>query len=223
MTRIKICCIQSVAEAECAARAGADAIGLVAAMPSGPGPIADEAIATITDAMRGRIMTVLLSAETWAEALIEHVARTQPAAVQLVDRVEADAIPALRAACPGLTVIQVIHVGGEKALDEAAEAAERADMLLLDSGSPDAELRTLGGTGRRHDWRLSRRIVEAAAVPVWLAGGLSPANAASAVREVAPWGLDICSGLRPHGRLDPRLLHAFMRAVRENGRQPGGC
>lgn len=212
MTHAKICCIASQEEAEMAAAAGARAIGLVGAMPSGPGPIADDLIARIAGAMRGRVLSVLLSAETTAAGLVAHVARCLPDAVQIVDAPRPGAVAALRRAAPGVTVIRVIHVGGAEAEAEAAEAARAADMLLLDSGVPAR--RELGGTGRVHDWAVSARIVRASPVPVWLAGGLGPANAARAVAEVGAHGLDVCSGLRPGGRLDPGLLGAFMAAIR---------
>jgi phosphoribosylanthranilate isomerase len=57
-------------------------------------------------------------------------------------------------------------------VDEAVAVAPRVDALLLDSGNPALAVKELGGTGRRHDWALSRRIREAVPVPVFLAGGL---------------------------------------------------
>jgi phosphoribosylanthranilate isomerase len=78
---------------------------------------------------------------------------------------------------------------------------------------PDAPVRVLGGTGRVHDWSISRRIVEASPVPVFLAGGLTPSNVAEAIRTVRPFGVDLCTGLRTEGRLDGAKLDAFMRAV----------
>lgn len=212
MVHVKICCIRSVAEAEMALAAGASALGLVAAMPSGPGPIPDARIAEVTAAMRGRVMTVLLTAETEPGAVSGHVARCGTAAVQLVDRVPEATVARLRADHPGLIVIRVVHVGGPEAEAEALAAACGADMLLLDSGVPAAGVP--GGTGRVHDWAVSARIVAQSPVPVWLAGGLGPGNAAEAAARVRPHGLDICSGLRPHGNLDAGLLAAFMAAVR---------
>jgi phosphoribosylanthranilate isomerase len=89
-----------------------------------------------------------------------------------------------------------------------------ADALLLDSGNQALAVKELGGTGRRHDWRISRQIREAVGVPLFLAGGLGPGNVAEAIDEVGPFGLDICSGVRTDGRLDPRKLEAFFAAIR---------
>ncbi|MEL6234988.1 MAG: phosphoribosylanthranilate isomerase [Pseudomonadota bacterium] len=214
MTAVKICCIATLEEAEMAISAGAAAIGLVGAMPSGPGPIPDARIAQIAQAVRGRAMSVLLTSETAPDAVVAHVARCHPSAVQLVDAVQPGTVAALRSAFPDLTIIQVIHVGGPSAVADAQAAVEAADMLLLDSGAPEKAVKELGGTGRVHDWSISAQIVRESACPVWLAGGLSPANAADAIATVAPHGLDICTGLRPDGRLDPRLLSAFMALAR---------
>jgi phosphoribosylanthranilate isomerase len=211
MVRIKICCIGSEAEAEAALAAGASAIGLVAAMPTGPGPISDDLIARIAARMRGRILTVLLTAEKAPDSVSAHVARCGPAAVQLVDRVPEATVARLRADHPGVQVIRVVHVTGASVLEEARRAAASADMLLLDSGAPGA--RELGGTGRVHDWEVSARIVAESPVPVWLAGGLNPGNAAGAIARVRPHGLDVCSGLRRDGALDPDLLAAFMKVA----------
>ncbi|HEY7412586.1 MAG TPA: phosphoribosylanthranilate isomerase, partial [Vicinamibacteria bacterium] len=91
--------------------------------------------------------------------------------------------------------------------------ATDVDALLLDSGRPGAAVKELGGTGRRHDWAVSRRIRERVPVPLFLAGGLTPANVREAVAEVGPYGLDVCSGVRTDGALDERKLGAFFAAL----------
>ena len=85
------------------------------------------------------------------------------------------------------------------------------DALLLDSGNPKLAIKELGGTGRVHNWKLSRSIVEQSPVPVFLAGGLNPSNVKQAIDEVQPYGLDLCSGVRTNGRLDPAKLEAFFK------------
>ncbi|HOX25058.1 MAG TPA: phosphoribosylanthranilate isomerase [Candidatus Krumholzibacteria bacterium] len=213
--RIKICCIQSLAEAQAAAAAGADAIGLVSTMPSGPGPIGDRLIATIAAGAPAGLRRFLLTARTTAVAIADHVRACGVDTVQLVDRVPAGELQRLREFLPRTRLVQVIHVRGDESLAEAATAAPLVDELLLDSGAPDAERKTLGGTGRIHDWTLSRRLVADSPVPVWLAGGLRPDNVGAAVATVRPYGVDVCSGLRPDGRwLDRDLLAAFCAAAR---------
>nr|MBP7416851.1 phosphoribosylanthranilate isomerase [Pyrinomonadaceae bacterium] len=119
----------------------------------------------------------------------------------------------IREALPNVKLVQVIHVIGEQSVDEAAELAGHVDAILLDSGNPTLEIKELGGTGRRHDWSLSRRIVETCGKPVFLAGGLNSDNVRQAIETVQPFGLDICSGVRTDGRLDLAKLESFFDAV----------
>lgn len=214
LARIKICCIGSPEEARLAIRQGANALGLVSAMPSGPGVIADEMIARVAAAIPPGVTPVLLTAEQEARPIIDQQRRLGPRAIQLVDYVEPSVFPELRAALPGIALMQVIHITGPESLADALKAAGYADALLLDSGNPTLAIKELGGTGRTHNWEISREICERSPVPVFLAGGLNPENVAAAIRQVRPYGVDICSGVRTEGRLDPVKLAAFMRAVR---------
>jgi phosphoribosylanthranilate isomerase len=214
MTRVKICCIADLGEAMLAARSGAHAIGLVSSMPSGPGVIDEDRIASIARALRGRVETFLLTSQVVAESIEEQHRRCGTSAIQIVDRLPEGELERLRRRLPHVGLVQVIHVTGEESLEEALGMAEWADHILLDSGRPDASVKELGGTGRTHDWHLSRRITEVASVPVWLAGGLTPSNVAAAIRQVRPHGVDVCSGLRPDGVLSTGPLVDFMRAVR---------
>jgi phosphoribosylanthranilate isomerase len=211
---IKVCCIANPSEAKRAIAAGASAIGLVSAMPSGPGVIDEALIAQIAAATPPAAQTFLLTAHQTAETIVAQHARCRTTTIQLVDAIAPTELRQLRQALPHISLVQVIHVTNEASVDEAMAAASWVDALLLDSGNPNAAVKELGGTGRTHNWDLSRRIVQASPVPVWLAGGLNPSNAAQAIRAVRPYGLDICSGLRTDGALDDTQLHAFVQAVR---------
>jgi phosphoribosylanthranilate isomerase len=217
-TRIKICCMQSEEEARLAIAAGADALGLVGTMPSGPGPIGDALIAAIAARVPPPVATLLLTSETGAEAIIAHASRCRTNTLQLVDRVEPADYPRLRRALPGIKLVQVVHVGGEAAVAEAIAAAAHADALLLDSGRPHEPIKVLGGTGRTHDWTISREIVDRAACPVFLAGGLREDNVTLAIQTVRPFGVDVCTGVRRADyTLDPVKLEAFVAAVQATG------
>jgi phosphoribosylanthranilate isomerase len=135
--------------------------------------------------------------------------------LQLVDALPAGAHSELRRGMPGVKLVQVIHVIGSESVDEAVAVAPDVDAILLDSGNPSLKVKELGGTGRRHDWALSRQIVERVDVPVWLAGGLNPENAREAIETVGPFALDLCSGIRSGEGydLDPDKLERFMAAV----------
>ena len=152
--RVKICCIASLAEARLALDHGAAALGLVSAMPSGPGVIADDLIAEIARALPG----------------------TEPQTFLLTAKTSAPAIAAQHTAA--------------------------------------GTVKELGGTGRTHDWALSRRIRDAVfPLPLWLAGGLRAHNVAGAIAAVQPYGLDLCTGVRTEGQLDAHKLAKFMAAV----------
>lgn len=182
-------------------------------MPSGPGPIPEELIADIAARVAAPTETFLLTALTDAEAIAEQHRRCGTTALQLVDHVPEAELIRLRRLVPGVRLVQVIHVQGERSVEEARAAAPLVDTLLLDSGNPGLAIKELGGTGRVHDWAHSRQISESAGIPVLLAGGLHAGNARAAIEQVRPTGLDVCSGLRTDGRLDPRKLSAFFHAI----------
>lgn len=214
--RIKVCCIKSVEEAWLAIDAGVSALGLVSEMPSGPGVISEERAVEIAAAVPPGVDAFLLTSLQDVDALVEQNAFVKARALQLVDALPRGAHAELRRRLPGVKLVQVIHVTGPESIDEAQAVAGGVDAILLDSGNPSLEVKELGGTGRRHDWEISRRIREAVKVPVWLAGGLRPQNAAEAVEAVGPFGLDVCSGLRSGAdfSLDAGKLRAFTAAVR---------
>jgi phosphoribosylanthranilate isomerase len=211
--RVKVCCIASLEEAMLAVRHGASALGLVSAMPSGPGVIDDDAIARIAGAVPPAVSRFLLTSRQDVRAIAEQQRRSRVDTLQLCDRLLDGSYDELRAAAPGVRIVQVVHVTGPEALDEAVLVAPQVDAILLDSGDQRLAVKQLGGTGRRHDWAVSLRIREAVEVPVFLAGGLNAWNAARAVHDVGPFGLDICSGVRTDGALDEGKLSSFMAAV----------
>lgn len=214
MIRFKICCIATVEEAALAVRYGASAVGLVSAMPSGPGPIPEERIIEIAATVPPGVATFLLTSETNAAAIIAQQRRCRTNTLQLVDRVLEDVYPALRDALPGISLVQVIHVTGEESFAEAVRIAPHVDAILLDSGNQNLAVKELGGTGRRHDWRISRRIRDAVSpTPLFPAGGLRPENFAEAIETVRPYALDVCSGVRTDGKLDEARLAAFVGRV----------
>ncbi len=193
--------------------AGASALGLVAKMPSGPGMIPEERIAEIAARVPPAVATFLLTSEQRVDSIIAQQQRTRVNTLQLCDRLGAEDHRALRAVMPGVALVQVIHVQGPEALEEAQAVEASVDAVLLDSGNPRAPRKVLGGTGRVHDWPLSRRIRERLGIPVFLAGGLTAGNVAQAVREVGPFGVDVCTGVRTEGKLDAAKLSAFVAAA----------
>jgi phosphoribosylanthranilate isomerase len=226
MPRVKICCISSIEEAQVAIGHGAAAVGLVSEMPSGPGVIGELSIAEIAATIPLGVASVLLTSRQSAADIVDQQRRVRVNTVQICDRLTQGTYADLRRDLPGVSLMQVVHVVGDRSIAEAVEVAPLVDALLLDSGNQTLAVKELGGTGRRHDWRISRRIRDSVQVPVYLAGGLRPENVAEAVAVVRPFGLDICSGVRTGGRLDEAKLAAFFHAVRgttQRARAAGGA
>lgn len=211
--RIKICCIANEQEAADAISFGASAIGLVATMPSRPGPISDEEIYKIAKTVPPPVATFLLTSEQTAQGIVDHHYRTRTNTIQIVDELIARDYAAISSTIPQVKLVQVLHVVGDQSVDEACELAEYVDAILLDSGNPKLAVKELGGTGRRHDWQLSRRIVDSCGKPVFLAGGLNAENIREAIDTVQPFGLDLCSGVRTDGRLDLKKLESFFTSI----------
>ena len=211
--RVKICCIKSFEEAELALRYGASALGFVSAMPSGPGPISEDLIAEIIPRVPAGILTFLLTSKQDPQSIIEQQRRTKANTLQLVDDVESETYRELRKALPGVSIVQVIHVTGNEAVEVAVSISPFVNALLLDSGNPNLPVKQLGGTGRVHDWSISKMICSRVAIPVYLAGGLNPENVAEAIRFVRPFGVDLCSGVRTNGALDESKLSRFFAQV----------
>jgi phosphoribosylanthranilate isomerase len=212
-TRIKICCISSISEANTAIGFGADAIGLVGKMPSGPGPISDGLIRKIAQSVPPLIGTFLLTSETSADEIIKHHYRTQTNTIQIVDLLTKGTHSQIKEALPSVKVVQVIHVIDSKSVDLAISLSECVDALLLDSGNPNLKIKELGGTGRVHNWALSRQIRDNSKCPIILAGGLKPENVRQAIEEVLPFAVDVCSGVRTNGELDKKKLSLFVKNV----------
>ncbi len=215
ITRVKICCIASIGEAKLAVKYGASAIGLVSEMPSGPGPIPEELISEIASVVPPGVSSFLLTSKQDVDSIIAQQKRTGVNTIQIVDKLIHGSYHDLKKALPGISIVQVIHVTGKESLKEAIEVSPKVNGLLLDSGNPSLRIKELGGTGRVHNWEISREIVKSVGVPVFLAGGLKTENITEAVNKVKPFGVDVCSGVRTNGNLDEEKLHSFFENIRK--------
>jgi len=211
--KVKICCISSLDEAFLAINAGATVLGLVGKMPSGPGIISDDLIAEIAAAIPKHIESFLLTSETAVEAIVKQHAKVKTTAIQIVDKLTKGTHADLKSALPNIKIVQVLHILNEQSVDEALIVSEFVDALLLDSGNPNLATKELGGTGRVHNWDLSKTIVEKVKIPVFLAGGIDATNALNAIKYVKPFGLDLCSSVRTQAKLDPEKLRLFFQAI----------
>ncbi len=214
-TRIKVCGIASADEARLAVEAGVDALGFNCVGPSSPRNIGDSAVAEITKLTPPPVATFLLTIERTADAIAAHVRRTHSTTVQILWSIDPAESARLADIEPHVRRVQVVHVESRAALEMIPVYSPYVHAFLLDSGRPNAATPELGGTGRQHDWAISAEFVESSRLPVFLAGGLSPANVGDAIRQVRPFGVDLCSGVRTAGQLDPSKLAAFALSVRK--------
>ena len=154
-----------------------------------------------------------MTSESSVDKIIEHHSKVNTTTIQIVDALTQGSHLELKKALPNIKIVQVLHVLDKSSIDEALEISNYVDTILLDSGNPNLVTKELGGTGRIHNWEISKQIVQKVKVPVFLAGGLNPSNAFKAIDEVNPFGLDLCSGVRTNGKLDPQKLTAFFKAL----------
>lgn len=215
LPRVKICCISSIEEAKIAIEHGASALGLVGHMPSGPGVIGDELIYQIAKKVPPSISTFLLTSETKPQDIITHYKRVNTTTIQIVDELEKREYDLLRKELPNVKLVQVIHVIDNNSVKEAIEISNYVDAILLDSGNPNLSVKELGGTGRTHNWELSREIRKSIPIPLFLAGGLNKDNVRQAIETVEPFGLDLCSSVRTDGKLDQQKLKDFFNVINE--------
>ncbi len=211
--RVKICCISSIEEAWIAIRCGASALGFVSHMPSGPGVISEASIAGIVAQIPPPIATFLLTSNQDTQEIIQQIKRCGTNTLQICDNIKSGGYEDIREALPGISVVQVIHVTDEESINEAIKISQFVDAILLDSGNQSLTVKELGGTGRIHNWEISRKIRDRLKIPIFLAGGLKPENVALAVKQVAPFGLDVCSGVRTNDKLDEDKLKRFFEQL----------
>jgi phosphoribosylanthranilate isomerase len=214
--KIKICCISSIEEAKLAIKYGASAIGLVSEMPSGPGVISEDLIEEIAAAVPSTIETFLLTSKIDADSVIAQHIKCKTTTLQIVDSVNLDVYKKLREELPSIKLVQVIHVTDVESVKEAISVSNYVDALLLDSGNQKLAVKELGGTGRTHDWTISRKIRDAVSIPLYLAGGINAKNVLDAAKEVEPFGIDLCSGVRENGKLSEKLLGEFFSVLQNS-------
>ncbi len=216
--RIKICCISSITEAEIAIKMGASALGLVSEMPSGPGVISMEVIKQIAASIPPPIATFLLTSKQDVKDIIKQHNYCRTNTIQICDNLTVGTHKNLKEALPGIAIVQVIHVTGEKSIAKALEIQNEVDAILLDSGNQSKRIKELGGTGKTHNWEISCKIREKLDIPIFLAGGIKPYNITQAIDQVHPFGIDLCSGVRTNGKLDEKKLQQLFSNIERSKR-----
>ena len=186
--RVKICGHTNAADVSASVAAGADAIGVIAAVPvDSPREVSVETATTLLEHVPPLVTSVLVTMPSTAADAIDLVETVRPDALQIHGTFS---VRDLEIVVDELTIPVLRAVDADDA--ELARACDPlADVLLIDTPAVDGG----GGTGRTHAWDRSRELVQRLASPVLLAGGLTPANVAEAVATVAPFGVDVASGV----------------------------
>jgi phosphoribosylanthranilate isomerase len=204
---VKICGITSPTDAVVAVEAGADAIGLVF-WPRSPRAVAPERAAEIARALPEAVLRV----GVFVDAPREEMARVAETVGLDLLQLHCDVGPESLAGLPR-PVLQAVRVGNGFERELATRYAADAAGILLDT-RVDGETAAPGGTGVPFDWSLVEGLARRVPFLV-LAGGLSPANVAEAVRRVRPHAVDVSSGVEAlPGRKDPEKVRAFVEAAR---------
>lgn len=214
--RVKICGIRSNADLRIAVDAGADAVGFI----SGVTHLSEDALsprqaAGLVAATPPYVSTVLVTHLEQAEDILRLADDLGVDTIQVHGLVSGPTLQEVFERSRGRRrITRAVHVTDEESIDEALRVAEFCDGVHLDSRTADR----LGGTGRTHDWSVSRKIVEAlgpSGPPVILSGGLRPENVAEAVDAVRPFAVDVNSGVEDErGDKAPERLSRFVSAAR---------
>lgn len=202
-TRVKICGITRVEDAQAAVRAGADAIGLVFD-PKSPRYVTKERAASIAQAVEPFVSIVGLFVDAAPETIRDTLSRVPITLLQF----HGSETPG-QCSLYDLPYMKAVRMRDD--VDVRAEAAAHAGAVALLLDTYVAEV--AGGSGHAFDWK---RIPTDLNKPMIVAGGLTPANVGAAIKTARPYAVDVSSGVEmTKGIKDSEKIEAFMRAVRE--------
>jgi len=210
--RVKICGITREADSAFAVAAGVDAVGFLVGVPESPRNLTLERAENLLRQVPVFVDRVVVTAPQSIDGLAEICERLKPTAIQIHGKKSFDASE-IRERIRYTRLIKTVYVTEDVLNETAVEELKTFDAVLLDSFTKGQ----YGGTGRVHDWNLSRRIKEAVApLPVILAGGLKPENVKEAILTVQPYAVDVASGVE----LQPAVKdHEKIRAFVENAKE----
>ncbi len=210
MTRVKICGITRASDLRAAACAGADAVGFITDVPvDTPREVTPSEAAELVSKAPPFLTTTLVTMPDSPEHAVELVRLAEPDVIQLHGEFSPEELQFIRAE----TATKIVAVVDCTDAGRARDYDDVVDAILVDSTADDGA----GGTGETHDWKRTRDLADELAVPVILAGGLTPENVAEAVETADPYGVDVASGVELHGGVkDQEAVHEFVRAVRRS-------
>ena len=189
--RVKICGIIREEDLAFAVAAGADAVGFLVGVPSSPRNLTIERAETLLRQVPVFVDSVVVTVPKSIEWLVEVCKRLKPSAIQIHGKEHLDSSK-VQESIRNTRLIKAVYVTEDILEKTVIEDMRTFDAILLDSFSKGQ----YGGTGKIHDWTLSRQIKEAVTpTPVILAGGLKPENVKEAILTVEPYAVDVASGI----------------------------
>lgn len=215
MTKVKICGLTSLKDLEVVTGMGADAIGVITGIRSSPRNVSLETAKTLIDRTPVFTKTVLVTAPRSLEEAFKVYEYVNPDIAQIHG--ENIDIREFSLSLHNIDIIKPISVSESDVIGAGLKAADFFDAVLLDSSTNSK----LGGTGKVHDWEISRQLVQAIRPkPLILAGGLTPSNVAEAIRRVRPYAVDVCTGTEiSPGVKDREKVQRFLFTVNEADRR----
>jgi phosphoribosylanthranilate isomerase len=210
--RVKICGITREEDLAFAVAAGADAVGFLVGVPSSPRNLTLEKAKTLLQQVPIFVDSVVVTAPQSIDELAEICEKLKPKAIQIHGKKTFDASE-IREKIKNVHLIKTIYVTKDALNEKAIEDLKTFDAVLLDSFTKGQ----YGGTGKVHDWTLSRQIREAIeSIPVILAGGLKPENVKEAILTVQPYAVDVASGVELYPAVkDHKKIRAFVENAKE--------
>jgi phosphoribosylanthranilate isomerase len=214
---IKICGNTSLADAQMAAHAGADALGFVFA--ASPRRVTPAEVASIVPHLSAGVEKVGVFVNAGVDEICSTVRACGLTGVQLHFEASEDMPAKLHKELgPALRILHVVHFGIENAERVGDDLAVLAQNAHVDAVVVDSRTRTaVGGTGTTYDWEAGRKAFDSAnrTARIVVAGGLNPENVAEAIATLEPWGVDVVSGVEVGpGRKDPILVRRFVERAR---------
>jgi len=211
--RVKICGIRSIDEAKGVIEAGADALGFHIELEQSRCPVAAATASGIISKLPPFISSVVVTSETDPKKLVRIMESTGATTLQLHKEVSPEMVNAVKTVFFSTKIYVAISVTGAESIAIAKTFEDSADTVILDTMNQETGAR--GGTGKTHDWTISKKIVESTLFPVILAGGLNRDNVADAIKAVRPYAVDVNSGVsNPGGTKDFSKVKAFVERAK---------
>jgi phosphoribosylanthranilate isomerase len=195
-TKVKICGITNEEDALKASILGANYLGFLVEIDFAEDKVTRKQAKDIIRKLPLEVEPVFVTYLKKAKPIIEIAKEIKPSIIQLHNDISLEEIGKIRIKLPKIKLTKSISVIDENSIGEAKKYEKYVDFILLDTKSGKRK----GGTGKVHNWDISRKIVKSVNKKVFLAGGLNPDNVLEAIKKVKPYAVDTNSGVKSKPR-----------------------